>query len=129
MLPVGFWLMAQRHEAILAAYESAEGRLRGMSFTEFLQAISNWDVLPVKVDGEIVGAVLMNGPEIHACIKPKGFKKWLTKSVLRKTVYRLVKEHGKAVTRVEEGNVLGEHFVSRLGFKKEGQEWVLKRQL
>ena len=120
--------MAPRPDALHVAYGSAEGRLGGMTFDEFSKATESWDVEPVEVDGQLVGAVLMNGPEIHACIKPEGFGRWLTRRVLRNTLRKTLLKHGEAVTRVTEGNAIGEHFVSRLGFKKEGELWVLRQQ-
>lgn len=117
----------ERIAAVTAAYESAMGRMN-VPLEVFYEAVSGWEVVPVRVDGKLVGAVLMNGPEIHACIKPEGFGKWLTKGVLRNTLCKVLKAHGKAVTRFTEGNAAGEYFVTRLGFKKEGEAWVLRQQ-
>lgn len=87
-----------------------------VSFEEFQWLCQDWDVEPVEVDGQLVGAVLMRGAEIHACIKPEGFGRWLSRSVLRRTLMRVVREHGRAETAVTTGNAVGEAFVQRLGF-------------
>ncbi len=105
-----------RHlEALRAAWESCRDRWP-VEYEQFAEAMRGWDVEPVEVDGRIVGAVLMRGPEIHACIKPEGFGRWLSRRVLRDTLVRLVAEHGRAETAVATGNAAGEAFVRRLGF-------------
>lgn len=116
-----------REDAILAAYESAQERMN-LSFDEFQQRTENWIACPVHINGKLVGAVLMDGPVIHACINPEGFGRWLTKRVLKDTLCRILREHGHAVTHVQDGNAEGEYFVRRLGFRKEGDKWVLRQQ-
>lgn len=92
-----------------------------VSFEEFQWLCQDWEAEPVEVDGQLVGAVLMRGPEIHACIKPEGFGLWLSRRVLRDTLVRLVAEHGRAETSVATGNAAGEAFVQRLGFVESGR--------
>lgn len=98
-----------------------------MSFDEFAAAVRDWEVEPVEVGGQLVGAVLMRGAEIHACIKPEGFGRWLSRSVLRRTLAQVVREHGRAETVVTTGNAVGDAFVRRLGFVEAGQENGLTR--
>jgi len=88
-----------------------------MSRADFMAAFGSWDVRPVRVSGEIVGAVLIGGNQIHACIQPKGFKRWLTRGVLRDTLVRVMEQHGSAMTSVAKGNEIGHKFVAGLGFK------------
>jgi hypothetical protein len=107
----------ERHKALLAAYESMKTRLNaGFSFSDFEKQTFDWQVEPVSVDGELAGAVLINGPEIHACILPDYFGRWLTRSVLRRTLYAVLEKYGYATTHVTEGNAIGDAFVKRLGF-------------
>lgn len=72
--------------------------------------------MPVCVHGQLVGAVLQHGPELHACIKPEGFGRWLSKRVLRDTIDATLKRYGHVITKVQEGNAIGDIFVRRLGF-------------
>lgn len=109
-----------RHSALRAAWESCRDRWP-VEYEQFAEAMRGWDVEPVEVGGRIVGAVLMRGPEIHACIKPEGFGLWLSRRVLRDTLVRLVAEHGRAETSVATGNAAGEAFVQRLGFVESGR--------
>lgn len=108
--------MSERQQALEAAYESAKDRMR-LSKDDFLHAFGSWHVRPVRVSGEIVGAVLIGGNQIHACIQPKGFRRWLTKGVLRETLLKVIEEHGSAITSVGKGNEIGHRFVAGLGFK------------
>jgi hypothetical protein len=116
-----------RRLALKAAYLSANGRLE-LTEDEFLKAVESWEVHPVSG-----GAVLINGEEIHACVLPESFGRWLTRGVLRKTLGSVLERHGRAITRVAVGNEAGERFVMRLGFQKIEEEkgigiWELKRQ-
>lgn len=107
--------MTQRHDVLLAAWESCKDRLP-VTFDAFEEATRGWDATPVYASGCLVGAILQNGVEIHACIKPEGFGKWLSRRVLRETIGATVKMHGRAITKVQQGNKVGDAFVRRLGF-------------
>lgn len=102
-----------RLEALALAFVSAEARLPQMNFPQFVSSLENWEVHPVVVDHEVVGAVLMFGPEIHACISD-GYGRWLTKGVLRKTLWGVLDEYGYATTSATTS--AGIEFVTRLGF-------------
>ncbi len=112
-----------REQALHAAWESTHERV-DWPWHEFAAAMANWEVEPVVVDGRLVGAVLMYGPEIHACIKPEGFRRWLTKSVLERTLYTRWKKYGYATSG--SNTAIGDKFLTRLGFTKEGSKWVSK---
>lgn len=107
--------MTEIEEARHAVYDSMVDRLHGLSYPKFLLLSKEWEIHPLRVEGKIVGALLVDGVEIHACVKPEGFKRWLTKPVLR-ILDNIIKEHGFALTRVTEGNTVGIEFVERLGF-------------
>ena len=104
-----------KEEALMAAYESAKDRM-DLESDEFIDLFKDWDVHPVVVRNEVMGAVLIKGNQLHACIKPQGFKRWLTRSVLENTLYKVIKKHGKAITSVKTGNQEGDRFVRGLGF-------------
>ena len=111
--------MARRHDVLLAAWESCKDRLP-VTFAAFEEATRGWDATPVYVSGCLVGAILQHGPEIHACIKPEGFGRWLSKRVLRETIGATVQMYGHATTKVQQGNATGDAFVRRLGFHPVG---------
>lgn len=97
------------------AHASLNGR-SSISFEEFLLYFHDWKCVPVNVESKPVGALLMNGTEIHACIS-NGYGRWGSKSLLRE-LDAIKKQHGKATTSVATGNKIGEAFVERLGFNK-----------
>lgn len=105
-----------REALIRVAYDSAKDRFP-VDFEHFCDMVCDWDAEPVHVDGELVGAVLIRYNEIHACIKPAGFRRWLTKGVLRRTLGKVLHDYGVAVTKVTADNAVGRAFVERLGFK------------
>jgi ribosomal protein S18 acetylase RimI-like enzyme len=108
--------MTEREEALYAAYESLSTRLCNASYNVFLELARGWEVYPLKVNKKIIGALLIDGPEIHACVKPEGFKRWINKAVLAK-IQSLIDKHGFALTKVTEDNTTGIEFVERLGFR------------
>ena len=105
-----------RRLMIEAAYNSAKARLGGITLDEFDAAVSACECHPVEVDGRLVGAVLVHGPEMHACVNPEGFGRWFSRKFIA-LIDSVAKKHGFAMTRAE--TQAGRDFVSRLGFKEE----------
>lgn len=103
-------------DALDAAYESMRDRA-DIGKESFLEAVKDWECFPVHVNGKLVGAVLRDGPEIHACIKPEGFGRWIFKSQLR-ILADTIEKHGYALTSVAPGNMDGHNFVTALGFTR-----------
>lgn len=71
-----------------------------------------WHVLAV-VDGSVIGAVLVCGPEVHIGITRPVFLRPLIRDVIGKQV----KEYGRSITMVRESHEVGHKFVQRIGFK------------
>lgn len=105
-----------RDDLIRVAYESAKDRFDA-EYELFADMVSDWDAEPVHVRGQLVGAVLIRHNEIHACITPAGFRRWLTKPLLKRTLGRVLHDYGCAITKVAEDNPTGRAFVERMGFK------------
>ena len=95
------------------AYESAKDRTQA-SYAQFHEVFKDWQTVPVFVDGEIAGAILIDGPEIHACILPWAHGKWASRR-LRPILDNVIAQHGYAKTRAN--TEAGKRFVQRLGFK------------
>lgn len=117
--------MGPRHDERLAAmraiYASSADRM-SISFERFAELSGDWEFEPVRVCGAIVGAVMMRGAEIHAGVVPEARRRWLGKGLIRRTLARIVSEHGHAWTRVQEANAAGHAFVRRFGFELCGTE-------
>lgn len=110
-----------RDEAIRAAYESAKDRLGEMSLAEFSDALRDSEVVPVVVDGKCAGAVVISGPEMHACVMPWACGRWMSRRLLS-LMGRVIGEHGRVITFAT--TEAGERFVQRLGFERMGAYWV-----
>ena len=87
---------------------------------EQFQAL-NAEVHDVTVDGKDVGAILVIGPEIHACITPDGFGRWCSRR-LAPILDNVIEKHGFATTGVTVENEVGKRFIERMGFMHEKTE-------
>lgn len=120
-----------RQMAIDAAYESAAGRMPGITLETFREAVADFEVHPIVVRGETVGALLVSGPEIHACVMPNGHRRWINKALFA-VLNAVIDKHGYAQT--EATTPAGAAFVEALGFEKQGniyrstKKWALKQQ-
>ena len=114
---------------MFAAWRSVLPRFE-IEFDDFCQSLSGWDCHPVHVDGAVVGAILVNGPEIHACVIPEVAGRWMSRSALR-VLNDVIDKNGYARTTATTDK--GREFVERLGFELVGDEyvrstkWALKR--
>lgn len=107
-------------EYLVAAWESVTPRA-AMSLAEFMRGIEGADVYPVSVDGVPVGAVIVSGPEVHACVSG-GYGRWFKREHFA-LLASIIKEHGYAQTSATTEQ--GRAFVERLGFKQDGEIWRL----
>jgi hypothetical protein len=112
--------MITRDQAIQAAHESIKGRL-DISLQDLTRELADSEVLPVLVNDNLAGAVVITGPEVHACILPWACGRWFSKRWLR-VFDGLLQEHGEVVTSCS--TAMGEDFVKRLGFERMGAYWV-----
>ena len=112
---------ARRDEAIAAAYESARERLGGITAAEFAEGLAGWDVHPATVDGAIVGAVVVRGKELHACVIPEACGRWFKRREAA-ILAGVIAEHGCAVTTATTD--AGRRFVERLGFVQAGDVFI-----
>lgn len=108
-----------RDAALAAALRSVQARAPWVTADAFAQLTSGAECIPVTVDGEVVGAVLVIGSEVHACIEDRGHGRWFGKWALR-LLDRIQREHGRATTRVMATSAPGLEFVKRLGFRQVG---------
>lgn len=107
-----------------AAWLSVSTRLP-IEFEAFSYAVELWDLHPVVVQGEIAGALLTNGADIHACILPEYKGRWLTRKELR-VLNQIIENYGYAQTSAT--TLDGEYFVKRLGFVKHGEVYRKERK-
>lgn len=86
---------------------------------DFIDGLADWDAWPVMVGGELAGAMMVKGPEMHACILPRFFGRWASLSMYRR-VMRHKALHGRLVTTVNVDHDAGREFVERFGFTVTG---------
>ncbi len=115
--------MTDIEAAIVAAFKSTAKRVEWMTLDDFRQIIKDAEIEPVRVGGQVVGAIVILGAEIHACILPEFRGLWMSKRTLS-TLLRVVQNHGYAKTTATTDE--GRYFVKRLGFIREGDVFVLR---
>lgn len=111
-----------RDPHLTTAWRSMADRI-DLPFDDFLILVNGWDVHRVDVKGAPVGAIFVNGPEIHACIDCSYRGLWMSKKTLR-VLSEVIRKHGYATTAATTPE--GAQFVERLGFVFDGQKYVLR---
>ena len=107
--------MTPQDRALIMVYTSVKDRL-AMGMVEYIEAVKDWEVIPLTESGRVIGGVLLKGNEIHVGYgeKPKGS----IRAHIRATLKEIVNKYGCAVTQVREENQAGLRFCERLGFVK-----------
>lgn len=114
--------------SLRTAWESLHPR-SSVSYRDFCALAQRGQVHDIFLDGLDVGAILVIGPEIHACIKPAGFGRWFNKRA-KAILTEVIARHGHATTTVTAGNETGHRFVTRLGFDRIdcGAVWKYRKE-
>jgi hypothetical protein len=106
--------MTEREQAVEALHRSVRDRI-SVPLQAYAEALAHWRVVPIRdIDGTIVGAVALDGNEIHvgAYRRPASCQRGLLRRELRETINR----YGYARTHVRADNAAGLSFCRRLGF-------------
>lgn len=107
-------------DVIRAAWDASRWQFApDYTYDQFADAISDWECWPVEVGGEMAGALLVKGCEMHCCIKPEFFRRWATPGMYRR-VMRHKALYGRLVTTVNVDHDAGREFVERFGFTMTG---------
>lgn len=114
-----------RDKAVEKAYIAVQGRLGGMSLDEFREATKNFEVVPIHYQGEIVGAMLACGKEVHCCVDPSLKGKWFGRVALQ-LISKIINEHGEAISRATTED--GHQILLAMGFIKDGEIYRSKRK-
>ncbi len=109
---------------IEAAFQSVAPRAPSVTLEQFTKHASACEVYPVTVEGKTAGAILVNGPEVHACVLPWARGLWFNRAAMR-VLDRVISVCGYARTKATTAE--GEQFVTRLGFERRG-EWFVKER-
>jgi hypothetical protein len=111
------------------SFESAQDRLN-ITYEQFKEDTKDFEVTPVYYRNKVIGAMLVSGNNVHACIKPEYKGKWFGRVALR-VISNIVEKYGEAITSATTED--GIKIVEALGFIKDGdvyrstKKWVLKQ--
>jgi hypothetical protein len=104
-------------------FEAVKNRLPpGFSFEQFSTKLARFSFISVSVKGQVVGAIMADGPEVHVAVLPNANGRWFNRGILNWLNERL-SVFGKLVTKVMDDHSIGHAFAIRLGFhvvRKEG---------
>lgn len=118
------------NEPLRLAYESARGRLAGVTFEQFAVSVAGFEVHPVRARGRLCGAVLVRGKEVHACVMPWARCRWFGRPEAA-LLSQIIDTHGEATTTATTED--GRRFIERLGFINDNgiyrstRKWALNR--
>lgn len=107
--------MTPQDYALLMVYASVKHRLN-VGVAEYIEALKDWEIVPLTEAGKVIGGVLLKGNEIHVGygVKPRAS----IRKHIRATLKEVVGKYGSAVTVVSLDNKAGLRFCERLGFVK-----------
>ena len=107
--------MTPEDRALLMVYTSVKAKL-SVGLVDFLEAVKDWEVVPLTESGRVIGGVLVKDNEVHIGygVKPKAS----IRGHLRATLKEVLDRHGHALTMVQAENLAGLRFCERLGFVK-----------
>ncbi|MDP3909037.1 MAG: hypothetical protein Q8Q14_01480 [Gemmatimonadales bacterium] len=87
---------------------------------QYLASLAGWSIHPHAVDGEIVGAVLTKGPELHFCTFGRPWR--LTRADIRRYLEPILTEHGRVETKTPKDDARQLRFNKILGFVETGAD-------
>jgi hypothetical protein len=108
-----------RTDTLFLIYQSVKNRVQ-LSFDDFVQAVMDWEVIPVVQRDKLFGGVIVKGNEIHV-----GFAEKPTASIrgnIKAVLNPLLEKHGFVITAVKNDNINGLNFCKRLGFVETGRD-------
>ncbi len=115
--------------SLRTAWESVNER-HPCSFEEFAASAKGAQVIDIFYKGKDVGAFLILGPEIHACVKSEAHGAWFKRAGFA-VIQQVIDRHGYAQTRMTAGNATGDKFVTRLGFVRVDSPpgtWIYRKE-
>lgn len=78
--------------------------------------LEHWGVIDIVIRGELAGAVMQRGPEVHVAIAPAWRHRAIQRHRLQAMFVRLFFGHQYLTTRVFAGSEEQNRFVKQLGF-------------
>lgn len=116
-------------DVVEAAFNAISYRLNGMTLEQFRQDTKDFEFTPITVGGEIAGAMIVAGKEVHCCMPPELKGRWFARVALR-AINKVIEDNGEAISRATTED--GHNILIALGFERHGEiyrsarKWVLK---
>lgn len=105
-------------KALKCVFRAVEHRHQGITFDQFSEAFTGWNIRPIEFGGEIIGGVLQNGSEVHLAIEPTWQNKVWLRGITKDILLDVVNHYGKATTKVASNFGLGHRLARLIGFNK-----------
>lgn len=116
----------KREEALNSLIKSISHRIE-LTQEQAEEAFKDYRLVGVEKDGKTIGCLMSKENEVHVGIEPEHHNKWYSRRIFREFIEPIVDEYGSAVSSTTEDNHLGMDFLTRLGFRKEGDWYVYSR--
>lgn len=120
------WKETVRERALAAMYESVMDRVK-IPYPEFLALLGCWEAFPIIDQGQIIGALVRRGNELHLGVNRR--PRTLATRYLRAVLANTIAHYGYATTKVGKDNPAGVAFCRRLGFEtfdEDAKTWYLR---
>lgn len=111
---------ARRSEAVEAGWRAYQERVPGFR-QAYDDVCQRYKVVAICADSDVIGALFVNAGEIHCGVVPEWRGRWISRRVIREAF-----GYGKT-TRVLDHEDKSIDFVTRLGFRKQGEKYVSDR--
>lgn len=100
-------------------YEAVSKELP-LSREAYVETLIGWDISPLIIDGQRVGAYMIKGHEGHIHVEPQ-FAKRYARRLIKNYLEPVIKEHGY-LTTISFKEPIAKRFLERLGFYKTGED-------
>lgn len=105
-------LLDDREAALRVGYDATDWSAP-IVYEEYRISVKDWIIKAISRDGQIIGAVYLNGDELHVSVLPEWRKRWLTKGLLKQLF-----SGPRVTTKVTAGHDYMYDVLKRLGFKE-----------
>ncbi len=85
-----------------------------ISRREFMDGLEGWQITPREINGELIGATLVRGPEFH--FVTFGARKMFSPALIVDCLQPIIERHGFVRTRTPKEDVRQCRFNLRIGF-------------
>lgn len=118
--------MYARSDLCAFLIQAMDGRFNHFTPSELDRALGKWSLQAIEHEDKLAAVIMVQGNEIHVASDQSMRARWISRRKIREILGPLLKRHGTLRTKVADENEKGRAFVRRLGFERDGGEYVLK---